>query len=462
MARALLLTFLMLAPVAGAQLAVPGRSLPGLPGGLPGGLPAGIPGTLFPGITQQTTAALADDTRELEDARRVRIQRLLRRYSDVLEADPRGEPMVRGEVLAYSPSDEALARARGAGFSVLRESSLRMIDMRVVVLGAPQGTSTRRALELLHRLEPRGIYDFNNIYTESGIAPDGSAEPPREAAIAAAPAIAMMAGPAADSRLRVGLIDGGVEAEQPVFQGVVLLRHGCGAAVVPSVHGTEVASLIVGRSAQFGGAAPGATLYAADVYCGKPTGGAVDAIVEALAWLVGERVPVINVSLVGPPNALLQQVIERVVARGFLIVAAVGNDGPAAPPLYPAAYPGIVGVTAVDGRRRVLYEAERGPQVMFAAPGAGISAASLHDGFDPVRGTSFAAPIVAGLLAGELGSRVGADAAVAPASARAAVDALAREAIHLGAPGRNIVFGYGLVGANLPSGGATSRGGSPE
>src|SRR5579883_2892092 len=217
MARALLLTFLMLAPVAGAQLAVPGRSLPGLPGGLPGGLPAGIPGTLFPGITQQTTAALADDTRELEDARRVRIQRLLRRYSDVLEADPRGEPMVRGEVLAYSPSDEALARARGAGFSVLRESSLRMIDMRVVVLGAPQGTSTRRALELLHRLEPRGIYDFNNIYTESGIAPDGSAEPPREAAIAAAPAIAMMAGPAADSRLRVGLIDGGVEAEQPVF-----------------------------------------------------------------------------------------------------------------------------------------------------------------------------------------------------------------------------------------------------
>jgi subtilisin family serine protease len=247
-----------------------------------------------------------------------------------------------------------------------------------------------------------------------------------------------------------------------VLDGIVIQRHGCGGAVVPSAHGTEVASLLVGRSARFGGAAPGAALYAADVYCGSPTGGSVEAIAEALEWLAGQRVPVINVSLVGPPNALLRQIVALLVARGFLVVAAVGNDGPAAPPLYPAAYPGVIGVTAVDTRRRVIFEAERGPQVMFAAPGADIPAATLPNGFEKVRGTSFAAPLVAGLLAEKLGSMhsgtdPGPSSPVDPATAHEAVAALERTAIHLGAPGRNVVFGYGLVGANLPSSPRTSE-----
>ena len=62
--------------------------------------------------------------------------------------------------------------------------------------------------------------------------------------------------------------------------------------------------------------------------------------------------------------------IGALIDNGFVIVAAVGNDGPAAPPLYPASYARVVGVTAVDAHRRVLIEAARGPQVMFASPGA--------------------------------------------------------------------------------------------
>jgi hypothetical protein len=88
-----------------------------------------------------------------------------------------------------------------------------------------------------------------------------------------------------------------------------------------------------------------------------------------------ERVPVVNLSLVGPPNTLLENVTRAMVARGYLLVAAVGNDGPAAKPLYPAAYPGVIGVTGVDERRRVLLEACRGPQVDFAAPGSAMVAA---------------------------------------------------------------------------------------
>ena len=426
MRRALLITILMLGPAAGAQVALPRGPLPGLPGGLPAGL--GLPLG-----AQQTLGSLTDDVDRLEDARKLRIRLLLRGHEDVLETDPSGYPIVRGEVLAYSPSDAALARAAGAGFSIVRQRSLASLGVRMAVLAAPRGMATKRALALLRRLDPGGTYDFNNIYMQSGATNGAAALPTGTGPSPGAAAV------------RLGLIDSGVAMVQPVFQGTVIHQHGCDGAAIPSAHGTEVASLMVGHSARFGGAAPGAVLYAADVYCGKPTGGAVDAIVAALAWLVAERVPVINLSLVGPSNVLLQQVVARVVAQGFLLVAAVGNDGPASPPLYPAAYPGVVGVTAVDARRRVIFEAERGPQVMFAAPGADIAAATAPDGFATVRGTSFAAPLVAGLLAAHLGTSPD------PAAARAAVAALAREAIHLGSAGRNAVYGYGLVAADLPS-----------
>jgi subtilisin family serine protease len=241
---------------------------------------------------------------------------------------------------------------------------------------------------------------------------------------------------------KLGLIDSGVDTAHPVFNGAPIHQHGCPAGPVPDPHGTAVASLMVGRSADFHGAVPGAQLYAADVYCGSPTGGAVDAVADAFSWLARERVAVINVSLVGPPNVTLEAVIRMVVARGHLVVAAVGNDGPAAPPLYPASYPGVVGVTAVDTQRRVLFEAGRGPQVRFAAPGADMSAAKSVQTFGLVRGTSFAAPIVAGLLAERLQEPD-------RQAAEHAVDDLAHRAVDLGATGPDPVYGWGLVGGDL-------------
>jgi subtilisin family serine protease len=295
--------------------------------------------------------------------------------------------------------------------------------------------STRRALRELRRADPEGVYDFNHLYLESGSV---EASPPRAPiALASTPAPSAVGA-------RVGLIDGGIDRMHEVFRDAVIHEHGC-ANSTPSAHGTAVASLLAGRSAEFKGAAPGAELSVADVYCGEVTGGAVDAVAEAFAWLLRERVPVINVSLVGPANALLEQVVRIVVARGSIVVAAVGNDGPASPPLFPAAYPGVIAVTGVDARRRVLLEACRGKHVRFAAPGADMSAAATEHLFAQVRGTSFAAPIVSGLLATHLRQpdRSAADAAIA---------FLTGQAIDLGARGIDKVYGIGLVGEGVREG----------
>jgi hypothetical protein len=454
-------------PLAEAQVALPNVRLPNLPGGLPStGLPLNGDRTLS-GLSSDL------DPRRLEDLRRLHILDLIGKNPKEIEADPNGAPILRGEVVAFSPSDAALEKARAAGFVVLRERALDGLDARLIVLETPGGTATRRALKQLRGLDPDGVYDFNHLYTDSGevlgagVAASGRGAGGRadgeDVGVGASPgdggvlrvalggdamaaAGEQRAGAASTGGgaigMKVGLIDGGVDVSHDVFRDIVIHQHGCSGAPVPAAHGTAVASLMIGRSPRFHGAAPGSELYAADVYCGLPTGGAVDAVADALAWLVRERVPVINVSLVGPPNAMLENVVRMVVARGHVVVAAVGNDGPAAPPLYPASYPDVVGVTAVDVHQRALLEACRGKQVKFSAPGADMSAANPAQSYAVVRGTSFASPIVAGLLA---------EAVRAPdkAAAQRAVADLAAHAIDLGAPGPDPVYGFGLVGGDL-------------
>jgi subtilisin family serine protease len=373
------------------------------------------------------------DPQQLRELRRLRIRELLRTNRAGLEADPRGAPMLRNEVVALSPSVAVLERARAEGFNVGRTRALEGLDTTIVVLQAPAGMSTRRALQRLRQLDPGGIYDFNHVYLSSG----GVGA---EAADLAPPTNVNAGSPAKGAR--VGLIDGGVQRNHPVFQGVAIHEHGCAGGGVPSEHGTAVASLLVGHGDHFSGAAVGAELYSADVYCGLATGGAVDAVAEAFSWLSRERVPVINISLVGPANGLLEQVIHIVAARGHIVVAAVGNDGPGAPPLYPAAYPEVVAVTGVDSRQRVLIEACRGKHVDFAAPGADMAAAGVNAEFALVRGTSFAAPIAAGLFARQLMD-------VDRAHAESAIAALTAQAVDLGPRGPDKVYGNGLVGDAL-------------
>ena len=199
------------------------------------------------------------------------------------------------------------------------------------------------------------------------------------------------------------MFDGGVAAH-PSLSGRVVQQGFARGAPRPSPHGTAVASLIAGRGS-VRGSDPGAPLFVADIYGADPAGGNALALARAIGWMVIQRVPVVAMSLVGPPNPLVQRAVAQAQARGLRIVAPVGNDGRAAPPAYPASYPGVIAVTAVDARNRPLIEAGRSLHLDYAAPGADMAAAASNGGLARVRGTSFAVPLVAGRLAAHMGAR---------------------------------------------------------
>jgi hypothetical protein len=423
--RLLALSALIAGPAAGQGLG--GLGLPSPVGGVPpvtsGGPGLGAPGELVgrtvSGVLDPAEGTLQAVTQtagqSLSGLRRKVVAQLLRNRR-LVDVDEAGQPVVRGEVLAIGPSDAALTAAQAAGFRIDRRSALEGLDIASVVLVAPRSVTTVQAVARLRKLDPAGTYDFNHLYQAAGEARPGaavsSASPPP--------------GPASGARL--GLVDGSAAVGHPALRRTRLTQRafGPGGARVTD-HATAVASLMAGAGDRFHGAAPGAELYVADVYGPTAAGGSAEAIARGLAWLAQSRVKIVNISLVGPSNSLLQAAVRALEARGCTIIAAVGNDGPAAPPLYPAAYPGVVAVTGVDGRKRVLPEAGRGTHVDFAAPGADMAAAGAKGGFLSVRGTSFAAPLVAGALARE------------PA------DVLARKAEDLGAPGPDAVDGRGLV-----------------
>jgi subtilisin family serine protease len=356
---------------------------------------------------------------EIEDARRDALGTLQRAHRDLLEELPGGDVALRGEVLVVDPSITLLSLAQAAGFSVIEDRTEAALNLRYVRLRAPSGIGTTGAIGLLQQFDPGGLFDVNPLYTISGTAAAGHA-------VQTAPL---------RPEVRVGMIDAGVPADA-FTRGQLVTRHFRGSRVTPHEHGLQVAAILASAD----GAAPGARLYAADVYGGEPTGGSADTILRALGWMAEQDVRVVNISIVGPRNVALRAAVERFTAQGRIVVAAVGNDGANARPLYPAAYPQVIAVTGVDGSHRILPEAVQGEHVDFAARGMDMVWPSLNGRRVQVRGTSFAAPIVAGLLAAEVA------AGRPPREAEAALAANARD---LGRRGRDSVYGHGAVGDEL-------------
>ena len=375
--------------IGGGLGALPGQALGGLSpltGGLAG--PLGSPAvsridSTPLGIGGFLSDSGIPDARSLLQLRRDRLRMLVRENRKTLAADPDGNPVQRDELLAIDLSDVDAAAIRAVGFATLRDDQVG--STRVTVLQPRKGLAIAKALAALRLAAPGVQADYNHVFE-----PAGGALQPQAAAVAKTASNA--------TSETIGLVDGGV-ASHPSLASARIEQRGFAGTVQATGHGTAIASLLVGDAANFQGAARGARLLVADVYGGSAANGSAESIARGLDWLGNNGARVINISLVGPPNLLIARSIATLQARGIIIVAAVGNDGPAAPPLYPASYDNVIAVTAVDARNHVLVEAGRARHVDFAAPGADMAAALQKQGYASVRGTSFAAPLVAARLA---------------------------------------------------------------
>ncbi len=401
LSTALLLVAASIASAATAQLLPSvGQTVGGL-GNLPvlGGALGGPGGQGGQGASSNSTAGVFQtlDTvavdglaglnpANLLDIRRLRLRELVRENGRALEMDNDGNPVRRGELVVVDSDEASLGAARAAGFTVIRDARSDELGLRMTVLSAPRKMSAREALKRLRQAAPGVDADYNHLFEPAG------------GGLAVAGGAALAGGFAGGGSTRIAMIDGAV-ASHPSLAGASIEQKGFAGNPAPTGHGTAVASLLVGDQGIFHGAALGASLIVADVYGGNRAAGSAEVVVRALSWAAAKRPSVINISLVGPDNRLLARAIEAVERRGIAVVAAVGNDGPAAPPQFPASYPGVVAVTAVDSHDRALTEAGRATHLDFAAPGADLAAALPGRGYARVRGTSFAAPLVTARLA---------------------------------------------------------------
>jgi hypothetical protein len=310
------------------------------------------------------------------------------------------------------------------GLQIIETFSLASLGLNGYRVSVPSREDEQKVLGQLRKLDPKGVATLNHVYM-----PARGVSTAISGAASEAPSVAKR------TNARIGLVDARVDTKHPLLKSVSVATRIFGVANAPDDnHGTAVASRIAVS-------APGANLFVASVFSELSSGdeiASVDAIAKGLEWLSANKVPVINLSLTGPSNPILQAVTSRLVEKGFLLVAAVGNEGPHAPAQYPAAYEGVIGVTAVDAENHVYLYANQGDYVDFAAPGVNAVVATGSGKTEKASGTSFAAPVIAVALARMMPRPDKSLATKAEAE-------LERQAKDIGAPGRDSVFGYGVI-----------------
>jgi len=241
-------------------------------------------------------------------------------------------------------------------------------------------------------------------------------------------------------RVLVAVIDTPIDASHPDLAGAIEASFDAtGDADKPHAHGTGIASVIAAHG-KLTGAAPGVRILAAHAFSAVNSSGTTVHILKGLDWAGKSKARIVNMSFAGPADAELHDMLVALRGNGAVLVAAVGNAGPKSPPLYPAADPSVIAVSAIDMDDKPFAQANRGTHIAVVAPGVNILAAAPNGGYQMPSGTSFAAAEVSGIAALLLERNPKLDAA----SIRRILMATAHD---LGPPGHDDQFGAGLADA---------------
>jgi Subtilase family len=244
------------------------------------------------------------------------------------------------------------------------------------------------------------------------------------------------------ANVRIAVIDSGIDARHPELAGSIAETFDAlGSKEGAHAHGTGIAGAIVAH-AQLMGAAPAAKLLAIRAFGQSPNGAESNSfvILKALDYAAAHGAQIINMSFAGPKDALIERGIAATATRGIAMIAAAGNAGAKSPPLFPAANPNVIAVSATDAEDRLFAASNRGSYIALAAPGVDIFLPAPDDKYQMTSGTSFSAAFVSGVAALILARN--------PALRSEELRAILMKTAHdLGSPGRDDLFGAGEADA---------------
>jgi subtilisin family serine protease len=253
--------------------------------------------------------------------------------------------------------------------------------------------------------------------------------------------------------VKVGIIDTGISNKHPDLlanvKGGVNTINPFKSWNDDNGHGSHVAGIVAALNNDIGvvGAGPAVDLYAIKVLNAAGSGYLSD-VIEGIQWAIANHMQVINMSL-GTASDVpsLHDAVKAAKEAGIVVVAAAGNSGGSVS--YPAAYPEVIAVSAIDQNNVIASWSSRGPEVDLAAPGVSIYSTYKGTGYATLSGTSMAAPHVTGSAALVLNTPVG--AYDANANGKWDPDEVQKKlqdrAVDLGDVGFDNLYGWGLVNA---------------
>lgn len=253
-------------------------------------------------------------------------------------------------------------------------------------------------------------------------------------------------------RVTVAVIDSGVYAQHPDFNGAnILPSHSVTGAVegVDTPHGTFVTGIIaaqVGNGIGTDGMVPNVTILP---ICVTSDGNSYTSrLVEALDYAVEQEVDVINLSIGGTSyTQSLEDACRKALDAGIILVAAAGNyrSGQAKSSstyMYPASLDGVISVSACkQSGTDVLFDSSYSffnDRITVAAPGTSVLSLDDEGGSTTNSGTSFAAPVVTAMAAM-------AKQRCPDLTPETFTELLCASAVDLGEPGYDIYYGHGLA-----------------
>ncbi len=339
-------------------------------------------------------------------------------------------------------SQPAIAQlTRRYNLSTVESQSFPLIGTTLYRLHIGSGRSVRSTLETLQnqgivtKAQPNYLFALQEDNNQAATAAAGDPVQYVLSKLQVVQAQAIATG----KEVPVAVIDLEIDANHPDLGGSIgKAFDALGGPDTPQLHGTEMAGAIASHGKLLG-IAPGVELLAARAFDGH-SGGTSFAIYKSLQWAADNGARVVNMSFAGPADPAMHRMLAAASAKEIVLIAAAGNAGAQSAPLYPAADPAVIAVTATDADDHLFKMSNRGTYITLAAPGVDILALAPNDAYGITTGTSVAAAHVSGIVALLLQH----DPALTPADIRSI---LAGTAKPVDLAGQNEVSDPGLVNA---------------